>query len=47
MDINNYTDNQYTRLVKSSYSKVSMKIGSGPGHHVLSTIPKTCIYKNK
>jgi hypothetical protein len=47
MDINNYTDNQYTRLVKYSYAKVSMKTDSGVGHHVLSTIPKTCIYKNK
>jgi hypothetical protein len=45
MDNNNYTDNQYTRLVKSSYTSVSMKTGSGIGHHVLATIPKTCIYK--
>ena len=29
-----YTDNQYTRLVKSNYSNVKINVGSSLGHHI-------------
>jgi hypothetical protein len=39
-----YTDSQYTRLIKSSYSNVPINVGSVLGHHTTPII-SSCIYK--